>query len=773
VRAGLFIFAVLTGVAGAASPARARDGDGQWRVAPAASWVAPSPVVPTERAPADESVDEYLLDDTQVRVSAKTVEYYRHLRYRPRSPAQVEGGSQLEIDFNPAFERLVIHAARVERDGHIVATLAANEIKVAQREKSLEERIYDGSLTALLFLHDVRVGDVLDYAYTVEGANPVLGGKYVTDFPIADRSFTATWRRRILMPEARSLRIKNHGADLAPVVTTGGGWRVYTWERRAVQPIEPEDGLPPWFDPEPTIEASEFGSWAEVAALFAPNYADPGAPSRVMTAQIAKLRAMAGTAEDRLLEATRFVQDEIRYLGMELNVGGHRPFAPSTVLERRFGDCKDKSVLLVTLLRALGFDAKIALVNTARRHALDDALPSPLAFNHAIVQVTVGGQSQFIDPTISYQRGPLSVRYDPEYERALILAPETGSLASIPRTRLPDADHVVHETLIVGEDDHSGDMDLETTYRGAEADRTRALYATQTRREISRNHLNYYSKENPTVTQAADLEVVDDERRNVITVRERYHVAELWKDGQLHVIASPIEDSISAPRIKLRSMPYAVEFPLDVRFEAVVQLPGSAGIDPETLDIGDDHLHFRFESRGSGRELSLRYELQSLADAVAPAKVQRFFQVQDEILEHVGYVLYARGAAHGVAASAGASWHKTPTRVVGLIALGIPALAGFVIGLRSLGRISKRRRFQKRNRLGPGEGAATAIAAASTDDLGARVEELRCSCGSRYQRGSAEPADSVSYDGRTLEIWAVECGECRERRSIFFAVRGE
>ena len=170
----------------------------------------------------------------------------------------------------------------------------------------MEERIYDGALTALLFLGiDVRVGDVIDYAYTVEGAHPVLGGKSVTAFPVADRGFTASWRRRILVPEGRSLAIKNHGTELAPVIATGGGWRVYTWERWDVPPIEPDDDLPSWFDPAPSIEASEFASWADVAALFAPNYADPGTPSQTMAAQIAKLRAMKGTADDRLLVPLR------------------------------------------------------------------------------------------------------------------------------------------------------------------------------------------------------------------------------------------------------------------------------------------------------------------------------------------------------------------------------------------------------------------------------------------------------------------------------------
>ena len=717
-----------------------------------------APTAPAERAPADESVLEYLLDDGQGRVTAKTVERYRHIRFHPRSPAQVEEGSQVELDFDPAFERLVIHHVSVERDGRAVAALAAQEVKLVQREKGFEERIYDGTLSALIFLRDVRAGDVVDYAYTVEGASPVLGGKYVTDFPVADQSYTASWRRRIVMPEARSLRVKNHGTDLVPTVTTGGGWRVYTWERHDVPPIEPEDDLPSWFDPAPAIEAGEFDSWAEVAALFVRLYSDLGAPSEALSAQIAKLRAVKGTAEDRLLAATRFVQDDIRYLGIELGLGGHRPFAPSTVLERRFGDCKDKAFLLVTFFRALGFDAKIALVNTVRRRALDDGLPSPLAFDHAIVQVTVDGRSTFIDATSSYQRGPLSARQAPAFERALLLAPETRGLVPIPRPRLTQPDHEVLEILTLGDDRHSADLEVETTDRGAEANRTRAELSERTRKEMGRDYLNYYSQDYPTITQTAEIQVADDERGNVVTVRERYHVAELWKDGRHELGATEIDGRLKGPRITRRSMPYAVEFPLNIRTKVLVRFPAAPEIDPETVDLGDDHLHFHLQVGVSGRELSVVYELQSLEDSVAPEKAQRFFQIQSEIRRRAGYTLHPPGAA-----TVGA-WFKTPGGVVGLILVGVVPLAGLMLGARS------RRRFLKRSRFASGESPATAIEVVGADDLGPRLEGLRCSCGSRYRRESAASADSLRYDGRTLEVWAVTCGECRQRRSIYFAV---
>src|SRR3954468_17310679 len=96
---------ILSGLAAfivSGKTASAQERQGQWRIAPEPTWVVPAPLTPVERAPADASVREYLLDDAQERVTAKTVERYRHIRFRPRSPAQVEEGSQVELSFDPA-----------------------------------------------------------------------------------------------------------------------------------------------------------------------------------------------------------------------------------------------------------------------------------------------------------------------------------------------------------------------------------------------------------------------------------------------------------------------------------------------------------------------------------------------------------------------------------------------------------------------------------------------------------------------------------------------
>jgi hypothetical protein len=91
---------------------------------------------------------------------------------------------------------------------------------------------------------------------------------------------------------------------------------------------------------------------------------------------------------------------------------------------------------MVTILRKLGFDASVALVNSYLNENIADYLPSPMNFNHAIVVIEYGGKSIWVDPTISMQRGPLSQYYCPPYGRALVINKKYDDLQAIPEYAL-------------------------------------------------------------------------------------------------------------------------------------------------------------------------------------------------------------------------------------------------------------------------------------------------------------------------------------------------
>src|SRR5262249_11813697 len=126
---------------------------------------------------------------------------------------------------------------------------------------------------------------------------------------------------------------------------------------------------------------------------------------------------------EKVLAALRFVQDEVRYVGIELGTASHQPSQPATVLARRFGDCKDKALLLCALLRQAGIDAQPALVDSRRGAGLDEWHPSPIAFDHAVVRLSLDGREYWVDPTLTGQGGALPEMFVPSYDRALVLAP--------------------------------------------------------------------------------------------------------------------------------------------------------------------------------------------------------------------------------------------------------------------------------------------------------------------------------------------------------------
>jgi hypothetical protein len=117
----------------------------------------------------------FLLDDHQVRVSKETVERYYHHVQKIDTAAGLDDFSQLKFYFEPSYQQLAIHFIRILRDGAAIDALRPSEIKVIQQEEELNQQLYNGTLAALVFLNDLRVGDIVDYSYTITGENRYLG----------------------------------------------------------------------------------------------------------------------------------------------------------------------------------------------------------------------------------------------------------------------------------------------------------------------------------------------------------------------------------------------------------------------------------------------------------------------------------------------------------------------------------------------------------------------------------------------------------------------
>ena len=193
-------------------------------------------------------------------------------------------------------------------------------------------------------------------------------------------------------------RTRHINKDFKLETSENNGIRTFNWSADQVSEIHHEDNEPAWTVLDPFFTISTIADWEDVVNWSLPHYNKPETQNQELATVAARIERRNDTVEAKVGAALQWVQGEIRYFGIELGENSHNPSSADTTLSRRYGDCKDKTVLLIALLNKLGVNAQPALVNT-RGYLRDPDYPyRQHAFNHVIVHLEVDGVSHFVDP---------------------------------------------------------------------------------------------------------------------------------------------------------------------------------------------------------------------------------------------------------------------------------------------------------------------------------------------------------------------------------------
>ncbi len=297
--------------------------------------------------------------------------------------------------------------------------------------------------------------------------------------------------------------------------------------------------------------------------------------------------ANAGDAE-RITGALRFVQDDIRYMGIEMGENSHKPADPSKVFAQRFGDCKEKSYLLCCMLNAMNIEASPILINTVSKKSINELLPAATDFDHVTVRVKLDGAYYWFDPTIAYQRGDIKKLYYPDYQAGLVIAPNTTSLTPI-NFRNISYQHVKENMLIP---DMSGDAQLTVTsaFYGSEADVLRNDFNDQSIQELMTGYQKFYAGYYEDI-KADSLTYTDDEGTGIFTTKEYYSISNLWTADKVNgnkfsFAAFVINNVFKRPKEKNRKMPFWLIYPASYKEQVTIILPS-------TWSVTESEDHFK------------------------------------------------------------------------------------------------------------------------------------------------------------------------------------
>lgn len=577
---------------------------------------------------------QQLLIDTQRNIEEKTL--YWHFANKPLTQNGVGIVAQFNIDFNPYYQKLIVHKIRIYRDGKWYDRLDSTRLELLKREENLENSLIGGDLTLAHFLEDIREGDIVEYACSFVGVNPLFP-QYSSCIKLQVSSVTEKVSHRILSHPNTPISYRAFNTSAEPRIRDlSSNLREWTWEAFSTTPASYEEARPAWYNPAARVQISLYKSWQEVAQIIAPLYALPeNFKERAMPAMkelTKKWKEASEQPAERALLALRFVQDEIRYMGFEEGIGAYKPCDPNRTLQRRFGDCKDKAFLLCALLSLMDIQSQPVLVQTEDNRILDKLLPSPLAFNHVILQIDIGDRLYRCDPTLSLQGGSLDENYLPDYRWGLVVAEKTTQLSCI--TEFTSVKPSKINTSYLFTSPESVDLTIVRRHYGSTANNYRKYLANAGYEKFSELFVKDIKMKYPLATVSSPIDVKDDRYDNSFSFTEKYTIStnDVSNRKVIHILTLTLETYFDRDINLERTAPYSLIYPCWIEEEVLIENPFSKYTAmSEKLEKYHDSFWFRQHATAEGTKFNIVSEFQHTKDHVPLNAVQTYWDIFKEL----------------------------------------------------------------------------------------------------------------------------------------------
>jgi tetratricopeptide (TPR) repeat protein len=284
----------------------------------------------------------------------------------------------------------------------------------------------------------LAIGDVFELRARVFDTEKGFFGDFFGDITTMDGlgGFAADGFRAVyVLPLARQFYFHTRNSVPEPTSREEDGHRVVIYSKQNLPRVEDEPLAPSTDQTLPTIYCSTFADWNTFGSWYWNLIQRQVKPTPAISAQVKELTAGLGTEQAKVRAIYHWVVTKIRYNdSWEFGVHGYKPYEAGAILDRCIGDCKDKAILIVTMLREAGIAAFPVLIKGEEFRGNEDiTLPMPEHFNHAIAYVEFkDGTKRFIDGTATY------VAYDegvPQMDggaHVIVVKPEGGEVAQVP-----------------------------------------------------------------------------------------------------------------------------------------------------------------------------------------------------------------------------------------------------------------------------------------------------------------------------------------------------
>jgi hypothetical protein len=283
----------------------------------------------------------------------------------------------------------------------------------------------------------------------------------------------------LVFPEEYPVRFRAFNFPGEANIVVQKGKKMISWEVRNVKAIEREYAMPDFSEIAPMVRVApsafeidgykgDMSNWNSFGKFLYDLKKDRDVLPEEMRQKAIQL--VAGVTDDRekVKRIYAFLQQNTRYISIQLGIGGFQPFDASYVASKGYGDCKALSNYMYSLLEAVGVPSKYVIIQSGSDFSMTEDFPSN-QFNHATLCVPLKSKDTMwlectsqTDPA-GYQGGFTGNR------KALLVDETGGTLVSTKQYGLKEN---LQSRKITGTVSEEGNMQVavKTNYRAMKQD---------------------------------------------------------------------------------------------------------------------------------------------------------------------------------------------------------------------------------------------------------------------------------------------------------------
>ncbi len=303
-----------------------------------------------------------------------------------------------KIPYYRRYGKVEVIKAEIRKKDGKVREITGDYIKDQTPAILQQMNIYEENFRELMITFpSLSPGDTV-FTHIRFSYKPLIKGHYNNEFLLQDFEPIDKIKIEIEGPQDKKLNYIVRNGRLSFSTRNRGKNKIYVWEGKNIPALEEEQGASSPMDYGLKLIVSTFRDWKELSAYGAKLNRGKINSTPEMEKKVKELIKGAKTKKEKILRIFRFVERKIRYMGSSMDVGAFvESHKASYTFKKKFGVCRDKSILMIAMLRLAGINADDVVVNVSRK--TEPAIPS-LYFEHAIVAVKFGRKYIYMDPTL-------------------------------------------------------------------------------------------------------------------------------------------------------------------------------------------------------------------------------------------------------------------------------------------------------------------------------------------------------------------------------------